>query len=69
MYQGRYRLNLDMENSSLLPDDVKTLQAIIAAKTEELERQNEDLRSRDALIKKLNAEISALKRTASGPWW
>jgi hypothetical protein len=41
----------------------------IAAKTEELERQSENLRSRDVLIKKLNAEITALKRTASGPWW
>ncbi|WP_181529618.1 hypothetical protein [Ensifer adhaerens] len=58
-----------MENSSLLPDDVKRLQAIIAAQTEELERQSENLRSRDALIKKLNAEITALKRIASGPWW
>ncbi|KSV75526.1 hypothetical protein N185_16940 [Sinorhizobium sp. GW3] len=58
-----------MENSALLPDDVTTLRAIIAAKTEELERQNENLRSRDALIKKLNTEIAALKRTASGPWW
>lgn len=49
-----------------LPSDPEALRAIIAAQAADLARKEVELRSRDALIEKLKAQLAALKRARFG---